>query len=205
MTMKLIGTHTSPYVRKTRIVLMEKKIDYDFVIISPWEAEQEVARYNPLGKVPVLVLDDGHTLYDSRVIVEYLDNMTPNNRLIPASGRERITVKRWEALCDGLCDAATTLYLESQRPEPERSLAWMVRQRGKIERVLAELAEDLDDAPWCFGTGLSLSDVALGCALGYLDFRFAELDWRAQHAALARHYDKLMQRSSFAETSPRDG
>lgn len=106
-----------------------------------------VARYNPLGKVPVLVLDDGNTLYNSRVIVEYLDNMTPNNRLIPASGRQRIAVKRWEALGDGLCDAATTLYLETQRPVGERNASWMARQRGKIERTLAVLADDLGDAP----------------------------------------------------------
>ncbi|OHC71531.1 MAG: glutathione S-transferase [Rhodocyclales bacterium GWA2_65_20] len=202
--MKLIGSFTSPYVRKTRIVLAEKKIDYDFVLDSPWLEGSSVAKFNPLGKIPVLVLDDESTLYDSRVIVEYLDNMTPNNKLIPASGRERITVKRWEALADGISDAAAAAFLEAKRPEGQRSQDWIARQRGKIALGLEALSEEIGESPWCFGNSLSLADVAVGAALGYLAFRFADIDWQSQHPNLGKLYEKLMQRPSFQETAPRD-
>ncbi len=202
--MKLIGSLTSPYVRKVRIVLAEKKFDYDFVVDSPWGEDTRVPQHNPLGKVPVLLLDEDVPLYDSRVIVEYLDNVTPNNRLIPASGRERIMVKRWEALADGVLDAAVTALLESRRPDGERSASWMERQQDKVTEGLRTLAEDLGEQPWCHGTAYSLADIAAGCAVGYLAFRFPDRDWRGDHPNLGRLYDKLMQRPSFQETVPRD-
>jgi len=202
--MKLIASPTSPYARKVRIVLAEKKIEFDLVIDLPWNADSIVPQHNPLGKVPVLLLDDESVLYDSRVIAEYLDNVTPNNRLIPASGRERINVKRWEALGDGLLDAAVAALLESRRPKGEKSLAWIERQRGKVTLALAAMSADLGEQPWCHGGSFSLADIAVGCALGYLDFRFADIRWREAHANLAQLYDKLMQRPSFIETAPKD-
>ncbi len=200
--MKLLGSLTSPFVRKARVVLAEKKIDYDFVVDVPWNADTAVPRYNPLGKVPVLVFDDDSTLYDSRVIVEYLDTMTPNKRLIPATGRERIEVKRWEALGDGILEAAATAFLEARRPPGERSPAWIERQRAKIAAALVVAAADLGENGWCGGNAFSLADIALGCALGYLAFRFPDIDWRGAHPNLARIYDKLMERPSFAATVP---
>lgn len=200
--MKLIGSLTSPFVRKTRIVFAEKKIDYEFVIDSPWLESSIVPKLNPLGKIPVLVFDDGATLYDSRVIVEYLDAMTPNNKLIPASGRERIAVKRWEALADGICDAAVLAHMEAKRPKKQQSPEWIARQRDKVTRGLEALAADLGEAPWCFGNAMTLADAAVGAALGYLAFRFADIDWPAQYPNLQRLHDKLMQRPSFAETVP---
>ena len=200
--MKLIGSLTSPYVRKVRIVLAEKKIDYEFVLDSPWVADNKISTHNPLGKVPVLVLDDESPLYDSRVIVEYLDSMTPNNRLIPASGRERIAVRRWEALADGMCDAAATGFLESKRPDGQRSDENIVRQRGKILAGIDVMAKDLGELPWCHGNGLTLADIAVGVALGYLKFRYADIDWQSQHANLDRLYEKLLLRGAFVETVP---
>lgn len=202
--MKLVGSLTSPYVRKVRAVLAEKKIEYEFVIDSPWTADTGVPDLNPLGKVPVLVLDDGSTLFDSRVIAEYLDNVTPNNRLLPQPNRERIAVKRWEALADGVVDAAVTIVLESKRQESMRDPAWIARHQGKITAGLAALSHDLDDHAWCHGNGLTLADIALGVALGYLSFRMPALEWRTAHENLARLYDKLMTRPSFSETVPRD-
>lgn len=202
--MKLIGSTTSPFVRKTRIVLAEKKIDYVFEIDSPWNADSRVPDFNPLGKIPVLVLDDDTVLFDSRVIVEYLDNTAPNSKLMPAPNRERIEVKRWEALADGICDAAALAVLEAKRPAKERSAAWIARQRGKVDRGLAFMAEELADRTWCMGTHFSLADVAAGVALGYLDFRFPGIDWRLAHPNLARLMDKLSQRPSFADTVPHD-
>ncbi|MDP2826426.1 MAG: glutathione S-transferase [Sulfuritalea sp.] len=200
--MKLIGSLTSPYVRKIRIVLAEKKIDYDLVLDSPWTEGNQVAALNPLGKVPVLVLDDDSTLYDSRVIAEYLDTVAPNNRLIPASGRERISVKRWEALADGVLDAAVAALLESRRPDGERSPSWIERQRGKTMQALKVMSDELGEQPWCHGNSLSLADIAVGCALGYVSFRLGDIRWREHYPNLAHLYEKLMQRPAFADTVP---
>ena len=200
--MKLIASLTSPYVRKVRIVLAEKKIDCELVLDSPWVEGNQVAAVNPLGKIPVLVLDDESTLYDSRVIAEYLDTVAPNNRLIPASGRERISVKRWEALADGVLDAAATAFLEAKRPDGERSPSWIERQRGKVNQALKIMSDDLGDQPWCHGSSLSLADIAVGCALGYVSFRLGDIRWREQYSNLAQLYEKLMQRPAFAETVP---
>jgi glutathione S-transferase len=203
--MKLIASLTSPYVRKIRIVLAEKKIDYDLVLDSPWEQGNRVAALNPLGKVPVLVLDDESTLFDSRVIAEYLDAVAPNNRLIPASGRERISVKRWEAMADGVLDAAVAAFLESRRPDGERSPSWIERQRGKINQTLQVMSAELGEQPWCHGNSMSLADIATGCALGYVSFRLGDIRWSEQYPNLAHLYQKLMQRPAFAETVPPPG
>lgn len=200
--MKLIASLTSPYVRKIRIVLAEKKIDCDLVIDSPWVEGNQVTAVNPLGKIPVLVLDDESTLYDSRVIAEYLDTVAPNNRLIPASGRERISVKRWEALADGVLDAAVAAFLEVKRPDGERSTVWIERQRGKVNQALKVMSDDLGEQPWCHGTSFSLADIAVGCALGYVSFRLGDIRWSEQYPNLSQLYQKLMQRAAFAETVP---
>lgn len=203
MAMKLLGTPTSPYARKARVVLAEKKIDYQWVVTSPNDPDSPVRRYNPLGRIPVLVLEDDTAVFDSPVIVEYLDGLAPNNKLFPAAGRERMEVKRWEALADGLLDAAVGIRLELQRPEDKRSTATMARERRVIDDALAMMSRELGDQPWCMGTPFTFADIALGSALGYLDLRFPEIDWRRQYANLARLHDKLMQRPSFADTVPR--
>ena len=200
--MKLIGSLTSPYVRKVRIVLAEKKIEYEFELESPWTAETKVPNLNPLGKVPVLVLDDSTLLFDSRVIVEHIDSVAPNNKLMPESNRERSEVKRWGAVADGICDAAALIVLENRRPETQQSPEWIARQHEKIIRGLEYMSAELGESTWCMGTHFSLADVTAGCALGYLIFRFPEIDWREKHANLSRLYDKLMLRPPFAETIP---
>ena len=198
--MKLIGSYTSPYVRKVRVVLAEKKIDCAFEEAIPNTPGSRVPEYNPLGKIPVLALDDGRRLYDSRVIVEFLDNVSPVNRLIPAENRERSEVKRWEALADGTLDAALLLRYESQRPERQRSPDWIARQSGKVEGGLAAMDRDLADKPWCTGIDFTLADVAVGCCLGWLEFRCPELDVRGRFANLARLIGKLAERPAFADT-----
>jgi glutathione S-transferase len=200
--MKLIASTTSPYARKVRIVLVEKKIECDLVEESPWTPESTVPRHNPLGKVPVLVLDDGSALFDSRVIVEYLDTVSPVSRLIPEPSRQRIAVKRWEALADGICDSAVAIVLESRRPARQQDKELLARQRGKIDLGLKELARELEDRAWCNGEAYSLADIATGCALGYLDLRHPSVDWRGTYPNLVKLADKLAKRPSFAETTP---
>jgi len=200
--MKLIASLTSPFARKVRIVLQEKRIECPLTVDIPWEANTQVPNVNPLGKVPVLVLDDGSSLYDSRVIVDYLDHVSPVSRLIPSDYRQAIQVKRWEALADGICDAAAAIFLERKRPARQQSEDWINRQQLKMERGLAALSEDLGERPWCNGESYTLADIAVGVCLGYLDLRFADIAWRESYANLARLADKLAQRPAFADTVP---
>jgi glutathione S-transferase len=200
--MKLIASLTSPYARKVRVALAEKKIEYDLIEESPWAVDTTVPTYNPLGKVPVFVLDDGTTLFDSRVIVEYLDTVSPVSRLIPEPNRQRIGVRRWEALSDGICDAAVAIVLENKRAARQQDRHWIERQRRKVDLGLQELARELGDKAWCNGEAYSLADIATGCALGYLDLRHAAIDWRGAYPNLVRLAEKLSKRPSFAETAP---
>src|SRR5207253_7605419 len=199
---KLIASPTSPYARKVRIALVEKRIDCEFVEDSPWSPETKATLHNPLGKVPVLVLDDGTSLYDSRVIVEYLDTVSPVSRLIPEPSRQRIAVKRWEALADGICDAAVAIVLETKRPAKEQSAESLARQQQKIDRGLADLASELGDRPWCSGDAYTLADIATGCALAYLDLRHPAIDWRGEYPSLLKLAEKLAKRQSFQDTVP---
>jgi glutathione S-transferase len=203
--MKLIGSTTSPYVRKVRVVMAEKKLDYAFVTEDVWSADTTIARSNPLGKVPCLVMEGGEALFDSRVIVEYLDTLSPVGKLIPAVGRERAEVKTWEALADGLLDASLLARLEATwagRTAEQRSQAWIDRQLVKVNDAVKAMNHGLGDKPFCAGIHLSLADISVGCALGYLDFRFPQLDWRSEYPSLVKLHDKLMQRASFADTLP---
>src|SRR6516162_9856508 len=148
--MRLVASLTSPYARKVRIVLAEKKIECDLLEEAPWSPDTSVPQYNPLGKVPVLVLDDGTALFDSRVIVEFLDNASPLSRLLPAENRERIDVRRWEALADGVLDAGVLVRAEStQRKPAQRSQTWVDRQLGKMRSGLAAMDSALSERLWC--------------------------------------------------------
>jgi glutathione S-transferase len=201
--MKLVGSLTSPYVRKVRVVLAEKRIGYNFDVDIPWNVGSHVPDYNPLGKVPVLIMDDGAALFDSRVIVEYLDSAYPLSRLIPESNRDRIMVKRWEALADGICDAAATIFLERKRPDTLQNLEWITRQQKKVTLGLEAAARELCDKKWCEGNAYSLADIALCCTLGFLVFRFPEIEWRNTFPNLANLADTLEGRVSFMETAPK--
>ena len=201
--MKLIGSMTSPYVQKVRVVMHEKKLDYQFVLEDVWAAGTTITDSNPLGKVPCLVMEGGEAVFDSRVIVEYLDTLSPVGKLIPAQGRERAEVKTWEALADGLMDAALLARLEvtwAGRTESQRSSAWVDRQMGKINAALKTMSVGLGDKSFCSGIHFSLSDVAVGCALVYLDLRFSQIDWRGTYPNLAKLHEKLAARPSFVET-----
>jgi glutathione S-transferase len=201
--LRLIASLTSPYVRKVRIVMAEKRIDCHLDLEDVWAADTRIREFNPLGKVPCLIMEDGGAVFDSRVIVEYLDTMTPIARLIPANGRERAEVRTWEALADGMLDAAILARLEqTQRPREQQSDKWIARQMDKIHAGLAAMSRGLAEKPWCNGQNYTLADIAVGCTLGYLDFRYGHLDWRSPHQNLARLYEKLVTRPSFVDTAP---
>ncbi len=203
--MKLLGSNTSPYVRKVRVVMVEKKLDYAFVTEDVWGAQATITETNPLGKVPCLVMEGGEALFDSRVIVEYLDTLSPVGKLIPPVGRERAEVKTWEALADGVLDALLLARMEATwagRSDSERSQAWIDRQMGKVHASLKAMSKGLGEKTFCAGIHLTLADIAVVCTLGYLDFRFPQIDWRSEYPNLQKLHDKLMQRTSFVDTQP---
>jgi glutathione S-transferase len=202
--MKLIGSLTSPYVRKVRVVMAEKKLDFQFTLEDVWDNDA-ILKSNPLGKVPCLVMEGGEAIFDSRVIVEYLDTLSPVGKLIPPSGRERTEVRTWEALADGLLDAAILARLEAQwkgRQDGERSQVWIARQMSRVVATVKAMSEGLGDKPYCAGTYFTLADVAVGCALGYLDFRFPQIAWRSEYPNLQKLVDKLASRQSFIDSAP---
>jgi glutathione S-transferase len=201
--MKLIGSVTSAYVRKVRVVLAEKKLDYVFELENVWSPETTISASNPLGKVPCLVMEDGSAMYDSRVIAEYLDTLTPVCKLLPANSRDRASVKVREALADGVLDAGVLAFLErTWRPGEQQSQAWIDRQMGKIHNGLKVMSDNLGEQPFCMGIHYTLADVAVGCTLGWLALRFPDIDWRGDYPNLARLFDKLSERPSFKDTVP---
>lgn len=201
--MKLLGSLASPYTRKVRVVLAEKKIECDLDRVDVQPIDNPVNAHNPLGKIPALLLDDGTALYDSRVIVEFLDAVSPISRLIPDDTRPRAAVRRWEALADGVLDAALLVRYESLRDKRERSPAWLDKQLARMRRGLEQMSAELGERAFCHAERYSLADIAVGCCVGWLDFRRpGEVDWLAQYPSLAQHYRKLMERPAFAETVP---
>lgn len=205
--MKLIGSLTSPFVRKVRVVLAEKKLDYKFEVEDVWAADTRIMDANPLGKVPCLVMEGGEAIFDSRVIVEYVDTLSPVGKLIPLGGRERVEIRTWEALADGLLDAAVLARMEQTWPgrtDAQRSPAWIDRQLEKVHASLKAMSLGLGDRPWCAAGNNhhTLADIAVGCALGYLDFRFPQIDWREDYPNLGKLHEKLSQRQSFLDTAP---
>ena len=199
--MKLFGVPGSPYVRKVRLVLEEKRIAYDYVHAPAAVREALVVPLNPLGKVPVLLADDGRAVYDSPVIVEYLDGLAAEPRLIPQAFDDRIEVRRWEALGDGIADATVLISHDYRKPQARREDAeWHAKQRQKIERGLAVMSKDLGGREFCFGKCFTLADIAAGYALGYLDQVLPEFEWRKPYPTLSQLATRLAARESFRNT-----
>ncbi len=198
--MKLYGSLTSPYVRKARILLMEKGIPCELVLADPWAPDSIVPSLNPLGKIPVLELDSGEILFDSPVVVEYLDTLR-GEPLIPPSGRPRWDVLRWHALAQGMLDATVARLLETRRSLGQRSAENIARQEAKIARALEYADRAFQGQAYLNGGAFSLADLALGVALRYIDFRYPH-PWRDRHPRLGRWLAGITARSSFVETEP---
>lgn len=199
--MKLFGVPGSPYARKVRIVLAEKNIAHDYIVARGSAPDSPVPPFNPLGKVPTLVRDDGRGLYDSPVIVEYLDAFGSGPKLIPEDFESRIEVKRWEALGDGIAEATINIHHEYREPaDKQRAPAWFAKHQLKIDRGLAAMELALGTNEYCFGGRFTLADIAAGYALGYLDFALPGFEWHSKHPALAQLAARLALRVSFSTT-----
>jgi glutathione S-transferase len=200
---QLIVSLTSPYARKARITALEKKVDFEMKVDVPWNEDTGVIKLNPLGKVPVWLTKEGEAIYDSRVIVEYLE-IIAGPSLMPEKPLDKIKVKQTEALADGIMDAALCIFSERRKRPTELQYPWWVnRQFGKIHRGLEQLSEMLGEKPYFFGESLSIADIAVACALGYIGLRFSEdFSWQHKYPYLSHFYNGLMDRPSFKETVP---
>lgn len=200
--MQLIGSATSPYVRKARVYLAETGTKCEFVPVDAWQPDARLTGQAPLGKVPVLVRDDGSALYDSLLVIEYLDSLLSDpKRLLPTQGEARWDVLRWHALAHGLIDATVVRLLDLRRPEALRSAEVRAREEARIARVLDSIERDIGDRQWlCLGH-LTIADLVLAVALQYMDFRYAH-DWRASRPALAAWARPMHARPSFTNTQP---
>src|SRR5487761_2364234 len=194
--MKLLGSTSSPYVRKARLVLLEKSIPHEYVVDPPTEPGSLVLKLNPLGRIPTLVLDDGFCVFDSSVIADYADSLSDSQILIPREDPvARLRVKRWEALADGMMDSAIVVRMESLRPAEQHNQAILDLHNTAISKAL-DYASELIGSPWCEGEAITLADLALVSALLYLDLRQAERDWRGSHKNLATWFERISARRS---------
>ena len=200
--MKLVIAKPSPFARKARVALIEKAIPFETVIDLPWNPGAEAPNFNPLGKIPILVLDDGRVLHDSKVIVEYVDTLGQPPRLIPADPLLRVAHKQHEATADGVCDALVLIVLERARAPALQSTDWIGRQLRKVEAGTKALADELGARRWFVDSQFGLADIAVGCMLGYLDLRLAEVDWRRRYPNLLSFAQGIFSRESFLATRP---
>jgi glutathione S-transferase len=200
--MKLYLSVASPYARKVRAFLIETDLAerVEMRHTNPWDSGPELLRGNPLSKVPTLVTDAGGTLFDSPLICEYLDSLHGGAKLIPAAGPARWQALRLQSLADGILDAAVARIVESRRPEALRSADWDARQAAAVTRALAVLEAEAEalEAP------LTVGQLSVGCALGYLDFRFPHEPWRDSRPKLAAWYASFSKRPSMQTTWPAD-
>ncbi len=195
--MKLIGSNTSPYVRKARLVLLEKNIPHTYLVDPPNDPNSQVTRFNPLGRIPALILDDGTCVFDSPVIAEYTDTLNDTPILIPRQNAlARMRVRRWEALADGIMDSAIIVRNERMRPSEKQEPANIEMHNLAVTRALAHAAEQLGQSEWCEGGSITLADLALVAALVYLDLRQPERDWRSAHPDLSAWFNRLGTRPS---------
>ena len=199
---KLLSAKPSPYARKVRIQLAEKHIPFELVTEVPWNSDTQTPRWNPLEKLPVLICDDGHAVFESRFIGEWLELKHPEPALVPADVDGILAVKRFEVIVDGACDALILTIFENSRDEDKRSAPWIERQRRKVDGALRELSHMVGDRAFCHGDRFTLADVATGTLLGYMSVRWPQIDWRQRHPNLAAYFDRINQRPSFAATRP---
>jgi glutathione S-transferase len=202
MMLQLISATPSPYARKVRIALAEKGIPFELVTEVPWNSTTQTPKHNPLEKLPVLVFEDGGSVYESRYILEVIEAKWPAPALVPADTWERLAARKVEVIADGICDALVLLFWERHRPAEQRSTEWIARQRRKVDGGLRALAETAGDREWVVGDRFGLADIATGTVLRYLDVRFPEHPWRAQYPDLVALSARLEARPSFAATVP---
>ncbi|MGL4269227.1 MAG: glutathione S-transferase [Plesiomonas sp.] len=200
--MKLIGSYTSPFARKIAILLQEKDVAFSFVNDPPGKPESRVPDYNPLGKIPVLLPNEGGCWFDSPLLAEYIELTYPQPAFLPADPLSRLQVRQLEAAADGVTDAAILIVMELLRPTHEQSAAFVDKQRLKISRGLNFLEQASATQQYCNQPQLNLADIAIVCLLDYLLFREVDVHWPKHCPHLHALFLRLGDRSSVIATYP---
>ena len=199
---QLISATPSPYARKVRIQLAEKDIPFELITEVPWNDDTQTPRWNPLEKLPVLLLPDGGSVFESRYINEWIELKHPEPPLVPKDVDGQLAVKRFEVIVDGACDALVLMFWENARAEAHRSAPWFARQQRKLDGALTELDRVIGEREFAYGNAFTLADVASGTLLRYLTVRWPDNPWRSRYPQLAAYSDRLEERPSFATTRP---
>jgi glutathione S-transferase len=199
---KVISATPSPYARKVRIALAEKSVPFVLITEVPWDKTTQTPNYNPLEKLPILIRNDGDPIYESRLILEYIERAHPTPQLVPTDDAGWLLAKRLEVLCDGVCDAFVLTFFERHRADINQSQAWLARQQRKIDGGLAEMTRLLGQREYFSGNTFTLADLAAATAVGYLSVRWPEIDWRTAYPTLLAHSDRMEQRPSFKSSQP---
>lgn len=200
--MKLIIATPSPYARKIRVIMREKKIKFEEIIDVPWNTNTLTHGLNPLGKIPILLREDHEPLFDSKVIAQYLDNFKPNPLFYPTNLEENTYAKLLETVADGICDSIVLIFLENSRKETLRSKTWINRQERKIVEGIKFLANNLQEKKYFVGNFFSIADISVFTCLEYLDLRFPKFRWRDKYQNLVSYWEIHQNRQSFLETKP---
>ena len=200
--MKLIIATPSPFARKIRVIMREKKIKFEEIIDVPWNTNTLTRGLNPLGKIPILIREEHGPLFDSKVIAQYLDNFKPNPLFYPTNLEENTYAKLLETVADGICDSIVLIFLENSRKEALRSKTWVKRQEKKICEGIKFLSYNLKEKKYFVGNFFSIADISVFTCLEYLDLRFPKFKWRDKYQNLVSYWEIHQNRQSFVETKP---
>jgi glutathione S-transferase len=200
--LKLISATPSPYARKVRIALAEKNLPFELITEVPWHAETQTPKHNPLEKLPVLILEDGSSVYESSYILEYLELKYPQVPLLPKDADGILAAKKLDVLCNGVCDALVLLFFERMRAEGQASAEWMARQARKIAGGMREIARLIGKREYAVGERFTIGDIAAATAAGYVSVRYPEMKWREDYPDLAAYSARMEQRPSLMNSVP---
>ena len=198
----MLSATPSPYARKVRIALAEKGIAFELLTEVPWDNATQTPKYNPLEKLPVLITQDGNSIYESRYILEWLEVRHPAPPMLPDDSEGKLAARHLEVLADGVCDAFVLMFWEMHRRPEHQSQEWIARQRRKVDGGLREIARLIGSREFAVGNRFGLGDIAAATVVGYLAVRFPQLDWRGPYPRLAAYSDRMEQRLSLQSSRP---
>ena len=200
--LKLLSATPSPFARKVRVVLLEKNIPFELKTINPWNMNADIERFNPLGKIPVLITANNETIYDSKFIIEWIEHNYPDPAVFPTDAKTKFKAQQIQVIADGICEAVILLFFENMRPDPQQSKPWAERQIKKISNGLQALEQQISNDDFCVDNTFGIADISVVSAVDYLSLRFKTYEWRNKFTRISKFVARQSARQSFIETMP---
>ena len=200
--LKLLSATPSPFARKVRVVLLEKNIPFELKTINPWNMNADIERFNPLGKIPVLITANNETIYDSKFIIELIEHNYPDPAVFPTDAKTKFKAQQIQVIADGICEAVILLFFENIRPDPQQSKPWSERQIKKISNGLQALEQQISNDEFCVDNTFGIADISVVSAVDYLSLRFKKYEWRNKLTRISKFVARQSARQSFIETMP---